>query len=124
MDISIVVPLFDEEESLPELCDWIDRVLTSSKLTYELILVDDGSKDGSWEQVISLKRTFPQIRGVKFRRNYGKSAALHTGFGLAEGEVVFTMDADLQDSPEEIPEMRKMIMEEGYDVVSGWKEKR
>ena len=124
MDISIVVPLFDEEESLPELCDWINRVLTSGKLTYELILVDDGSKDGSWKQIVSLKKTFPQIRGVKFRRNYGKSAALHTGFGLAEGEVVFTMDADLQDSPEEIPAMRKMIVEEGYDVVSGWKKKR
>ena len=124
MDISIVIPLFDEEESLPELCDWINRVLTSGKLTYELILVDDGSKDGSWKQIVSLKKTFPQIRGVKFRRNYGKSAALHTGFGLAEGEVIFTMDADLQDSPEEIPAMRKMIVEEGYDVVSGWKKKR
>ena len=99
-------------------------MLTSSKLTYELILVDDGSNDGSWQQIESLKNRFPQIRGVKFRRNYGKSAALHTGFGMAEGEVVFTMDADLQDSPEEIPAMRRMIVEEGYDVVSGWKKKR
>ncbi|MEN8227265.1 MAG: glycosyltransferase family 2 protein [Bacteroidota bacterium] len=124
MDVSIVVPLYNEEESLPELCDWIDRVLTSGKLTFELILVDDGSNDGSWQQIESLKKSFPQIKGVKFRRNYGKSAALHTGFGMAEGEVVFTMDADLQDSPEEIPEMRRMIVEEGYDVVSGWKKKR
>ena len=124
MDVSIVVPLFNEEESLPELCDWINRVLSSGNLTYELILVDDGSNDGSWQQIESLKNRFPQIRGVKFRRNYGKSAALHTGFGMAEGEVVFTMDADLQDSPEEIPAMRRMIVEEGYDVVSGWKKKR
>jgi len=124
MDVSIVIPLYNEEESLPELCDWINRVLSSSKLSFEVILVDDGSNDGSWEQVVSLKKTFPQIRGVKFRRNYGKSAALHTGFNMAEGDVVFTMDADLQDSPEEIPEMRKMIVEEGYDVVSGWKKKR
>ncbi|MEN8201375.1 MAG: glycosyltransferase family 2 protein [Bacteroidota bacterium] len=124
MDVSIVVPLFNEEESLPELCDWIKRVLTSNKLTYELILVDDGSNDGSWEQIETLKNTYPQIQGIKFRRNYGKSAALHTGFGVAKGEVVFTMDADLQDSPEEIPEMRRMIVEEGFDVVSGWKKKR
>lgn len=124
MNVSIVVPLFNEEESLPELCSWIDRVLSENKLSYELILVDDGSKDGSWEQIESLKQTHPQIKGVRFRRNYGKSAALHTGFALAGGEVVITMDADLQDSPEEIPEMRRMIIEEGYDVVSGWKKKR
>ncbi len=124
MNVSIVVPLYNEEESLPELCGWIDRVLSENKLSYEVILVDDGSKDGSWEQIESLKLTNPQIRGVKFRRNYGKSAALHTGFALALGEVVITMDADLQDSPEEIPEMRRMILEEGYDVVSGWKKKR
>ena len=109
---------------MPELCDWIDRVLTSHTLSYEVILVDDGSKDGSWSQIELLKLKFPQIKGIKFRRNYGKSAALHTGFGAAEGVVVFTMDADLQDSPEEIPEMRRMIVEEGYDVVSGWKKKR
>ncbi len=124
MNVSIVVPLFNEVESLPELCGWIDRVLSENKLSYEVILVDDGSKDGSWEQIESLKHIYPQIRGVRFRRNYGKSAALHTGFGMASGEVVITMDADLQDSPEEIPEMRRMILEEGYDVVSGWKKKR
>ncbi len=124
MNISIVVPLFNEEESLPELCDWINRVLTSNKLTYEVILVDDGSNDGSWEQIEALKERYPQVRGVKFRRNYGKSAALHTGFGMAAGEVVITMDADLQDNPEEIPEMRRMIVEDGFDVVSGWKKKR
>ena len=124
MNVSIVVPLFNEEESLPELCSWIDRVLSENKLSYELILVDDGSKDGSWKQIEKLKLSYKQIKGVSFRRNYGKSAALHTGFNLASGEVVITMDADLQDSPEEIPEMRRMILEEGYDVVSGWKKKR
>ena len=124
MNVSIVVPLFNEEESLPELCSWIDRVLSENKLSYELILVDDGSKDESWKQIEKLKLSYKQIKGVSFRRNYGKSAALHTGFNLASGEVVITMDADLQDSPEEIPEMRRMILEEGYDVVSGWKKKR
>jgi len=124
MNVSIVVPLFNEVESLPELCGWIDRVLSENKLSYEVILVDDGSKDGSWDQIENLKLTYPQVRGVRFRRNYGKSAALHTGFEKANGEVVITMDADLQDSPEEIPEMRRMILEEGYDVVSGWKKKR
>ena len=124
MDVSIVIPLLNEEESLSELCDWIDRVLSEHPLTYEAILVDDGSDDGSWAKIEALKKKYPQVRGIKFRRNYGKSAALHTGFGAASGEVVFTMDADLQDSPEEIPEMRRMIVEEGYDVVSGWKKKR
>jgi len=124
MNVSIVVPLFNEVESLPELCAWIDRVLSENKLSYEVILVDDGSNDGSWEQIESLKQSYSQVRGIRFRRNYGKSAALHTGFGKARGEVVITMDADLQDSPEEIPEMRRMILEEGYDVVSGWKKKR
>ncbi len=124
MDLSIVVPLYNEAESLPELCDWIHRVLTPEQLSYELILVDDGSNDGSWEQIVSLRQSYPQIRGIRFRRNYGKSAALHTGFRKASGKVVFTMDADLQDSPEEIPEMRRMILDEGYDVVSGWKKKR
>jgi glycosyltransferase involved in cell wall biosynthesis len=124
MDLSIVVPLYNEAESLPELCGWIDRVLSAHNLTYELILVDDGSNDGSWEQIAALSQEYSQIKGIKFRRNYGKSAALHTGFRKATGEVVFTMDADLQDSPEEIPEMRRMIVEEGYDVVSGWKKKR
>ena len=124
MNISVVVPLFNEEESLPELCEWIDRVLCENTLTYEVIFVDDGSNDGSWEQIVTLKRTYTQVRGIRFRRNNGKSAALHTGFRAAQGEVVITMDADLQDSPEEIPEMRRMIIEEGYDVVSGWKKKR
>jgi len=124
MDLSVVVPLFNEVESLPELCDWIDQVLSSHRLSYELILVDDGSNDGSWEKIEELKGRYPQIRGVRFRRNYGKSAALHTGFRQARGTVVCTMDADLQDSPEEIPEMRRMIVDEGYDVVSGWKKKR
>jgi len=124
MDLSIVIPLFNEVESLPELCDWISRVIRPHKLSYEMILVDDGSNDGSWEQIEFLKTSFPEIRGIKFRRNYGKSAALYTGFRMADGEVIFTMDADLQDSPEEIPEMRRMIIEQGYDVVSGWKKKR
>ncbi len=124
MDVSIVVPLYNEEESLPELSEWINRVLTSHKLSYELILVDDGSNDGSWEVVEQLSKKYKEVRGAKFRRNYGKSAALHTGFNMAEGDVVITMDADLQDSPEEIPEMRRMIIEEGFDVVSGWKKKR
>ena len=124
MDLSIVVPLYNEVESLPELCEWIDRVAKGHKLTYEVILVDDGSNDGSWEQIENLSKKYAGIRGARFRRNYGKSAALHTGFKMAQGEIVFTMDADLQDSPEEIPEMRRMIREEGYDVVSGWKKKR
>lgn len=124
MDLSIVVPLYNEEESLPELCEWINRVLSSNKLSYELILMDDGSNDGSWEVIEKLKKKYKEIKGVQFRRNYGKSAALHIGFGMATGEVVFTMDADLQDSPEEIPEMRRMVIEEDYDVVSGWKKKR
>lgn len=124
MDISIVVPLYNEEESLPELCDWINRVMTSNKLSYEVILVDDGSRDDSWAVIEDLKQKYKEVRGIQFRRNYGKSAALHTGFNTAVGEVVITMDADLQDSPEEIPEMRRMIVEDGYDVVSGWKKKR
>jgi glycosyltransferase involved in cell wall biosynthesis len=124
MDVSIIVPLYNEEESLPELCDWINRVLTSNKLSYEVILVDDGSRDGSWAVIEELKQKYNQVRGIQFRRNYGKSAALHTGFNKAMGDVVITMDADLQDSPEEIPEMRRMIVEEGYDVISGWKKKR
>ena len=124
MDVSIVVPLFNEEESLPELSEWIHRVMDENSLSYELIFVDDGSNDRSWEQIENLKERYSQVRGARFRRNYGKSAALHTGFGMAEGQVVFTLDADLQDSPEEIPEMRRMILEEDFDVVSGWKKKR
>jgi glycosyltransferase involved in cell wall biosynthesis len=124
MNVSVVVPLYNEVESLPELCGWIDDVLSEKQLSYEVILVDDGSNDGSWEQIEELKARYPQIKGIRFRRNYGKAAALHTGFQKVSGEVVITMDADLQDSPEEIPEMRRMILEEGYDVVSGWKKKR
>ena len=124
LDISVVVPFFNEEESLPELVAWIDRVATTNQLSYEIIMVDDGSTDGSWGVVEKLKEQYPQIRAISFMRNYGKSAALYCGFDMAEGEVVFTMDADLQDSPDEIPEMRRMILEEGYDLVSGWKKRR
>lgn len=124
LDISVVVPLYNEEESLPELVQWIDRVARTNELPYEIILIDDGSTDGSWSVVERLKEEYSAIKGVSFLRNYGKSAALYEGFKLAEGEVVFTMDADLQDSPDEIPQMRRMILEEGYDLVSGWKKKR
>ena len=124
LDISVVVPLYNEVESLAELTAWIDRVARENELSYEIILVDDGSSDGSWEEVERLKEHYPAIKGIRFARNYGKSAALYCGFAEAEGEVVFTMDADLQDSPDEIPEMRRMILEDGYDLVSGWKKKR
>ncbi len=122
MDLSIIIPLYNEAESLPELREWIDKVMTQNSLSYELIFVDDGSDDGSWDVVKSLAA--PNVKAVRFRRNYGKSAALYEGFALAEGEIVVTMDADLQDSPEEVPEMVRMIREEGYDLVSGWKQKR
>ncbi len=124
LDISVVVPLYNEQESLPELVAWIDRVAQNNLLSYEIIMVDDGSTDDSWEVVEQLKEQYPAIKGIRFARNYGKSAALYCGFDAAEGEVVFTMDADLQDSPDEIPEMRRMILEDGYDLVSGWKKKR
>ena len=124
LDISVVVPLYNEVESLAELTAWIDRVARENELSYEIILVDDGSSDGSWEEVERLKEHYPAIKGIRFARNYGKSAALYCGFAEAEGEVVLTMDADLQDSPDEIPEMRRMILEDGYDLVSGWKKKR
>ena len=124
LDISVVVPLYNEQESLSELTSWIDRVAKDNNLSYEIIMVDDGSTDDSWDMVEQLKEQFPAIKGIRFARNYGKSAALYCGFEAAEGEVVFTMDADLQDSPDEIPEMRRMILEEGYDLVSGWKKKR
>ena len=124
LDISVVVPLYDEAESLPELVAWIDRVMRREGLTYEVILVDDGSDDDSWQVVGRLKGDYPAVRGIRFARNYGKSAALYCGFAAAEGEVVVTMDADLQDSPDEIPELRRMILDEGYDLVSGWKKKR
>ena len=124
MDISLVIPLLNEVESLNELNSWIHQVMTDHSLTYELIMIDDGSNDGSWEKIQELKKQNPSIKGVKFRRNYGKSAALQIGFQMAKGDVVVTMDADLQDNPEEIPEMRRMILEDGYDLVSGWKKKR
>ncbi|MEX2370568.1 MAG: glycosyltransferase family 2 protein [Bacteroidales bacterium] len=124
MDISLVIPLLNEVESLDELNDWIDKVMKDHAFAYELIMIDDGSNDGSWEKIRELKERNPAVRGIKFRRNYGKSAALQVGFQLAQGDVIITMDADLQDNPEEIPEMRKMIIEEGYDLISGWKKKR
>lgn len=124
MDISVVIPLFNEEESLPELCEWIDRVMKANAFVYELVLIDDGSDDGSWTVIEGLKRVYPSLTAIKFRRNYGKSAALNVGFAAASGEVVITMDADLQDSPDEIPELYRRIKHEGFDLVSGWKQKR
>ena len=124
MDISIVIPLFNEEESLPELESWIDKVMIEHHLSYEVLMIDDGSNDRSWKVIENLSKKNPSVRGIKFRRNYGKSAALHTGFSASKGDVIITMDADLQDSPDEVPELYKMITEEGYDVVSGWKKKR
>ncbi|MBB6107305.1 Glycosyltransferase involved in cell wall bisynthesis [Mucilaginibacter lappiensis] len=124
MDISVVVPLYDEIESLPELTSWISRVMDENRFTYEIMLIDDGSKDGSWEMIKKLQLNNPFIKGIKFRRNYGKSAALNTGFEAANGNVIITMDADLQDSPDEIPELYRRITEENYDLISGWKAKR
>ena len=124
LDISVVVPLYNELESLAELVAWIDRVAKGNNLSYEIIMVDDGSSDDSWAEVERLKQEYSAVKGIRFARNYGKSAALYCGFAEAEGEVVFTMDADLQDSPDEIPQMRRMILEDGYDLVSGWKKKR
>lgn len=124
IDVSVVVPLYNERESLPELVAWIDRVAVGHGLSYEIILVDDGSSDGSWEVIEELRPQFPAVRAIGFARNYGKSAALYCGFEAAQGEVVVTMDADLQDSPDEIPELRRMVLEEGYDLVSGWKKRR
>jgi glycosyltransferase involved in cell wall biosynthesis len=124
MDISIVIPLFNEEESLPELVAWIERVMQASSFSYEVVMVDDGSSDGSWSVIEALAKGNPFVRGIKFRRNYGKSAALQVGFQTCQGNVVITMDADLQDSPDEIPELYRMIQEEGFDIVSGWKKKR
>lgn len=124
MDISVVVPLYNEEESLPELCEWISRVMQTHGFTYEIILVDDGSTDCSWKVVRDLSFNNPHVKGIRFNRNFGKSAALNTGFKKASGEVVVSMDADLQDSPDEIPMLYDMIKKEGYDMVSGWKKKR
>ena len=124
MDISIIIPLFNEEESLPELCSWIEKVMNKNNYSYEVLLIDDGSKDKSWSVIENISSKNSNIKGIKFRRNYGKSAALNVGFSKASGDVVITMDADLQDSPDEIPELYKMIMTDGYDLVSGWKQKR
>ena len=124
MDISIVIPLYNEAESLPELFEWIERVAKANGLTHEVIFVDDGSNDSSWQVIERLAQQSPNVKAVKFRRNYGKSPALYTGFLRAEGDVVITMDADLQDSPDEIPGLYKMIVDDGYDLVSGWKKKR
>ena len=124
MDISVVVPLYNEEESLPELIAWIDDVMQKHHFSYEAVFVDDGSTDPSWQVIAELKQQFASIKAIKFRRNYGKSAALNVGFAATQGEVIITMDADLQDSPDEIPELYRKIKEEGYDVISGWKKKR
>ncbi|OQY03450.1 MAG: glycosyltransferase [Bacteroidetes bacterium 4572_117] len=124
MDISLVISLYNEEESLPELIEWIAQVMKENKLSHEIILIDDGSTDNSWDIIEQLSEIHTEIKGIKFRRNYGKSAALFCGFDAAKGEVVITMDADLQDSPDEIPELYKMVKENGYDLVSGWKKKR
>src|SRR5690242_20555385 len=124
MDLSIVIPLKDEEESLPELAEWIRKVCEQHRYSYEVIMVDDGSTDRSWSVIEDLHRQNPVIKGIRFQRNYGKSAALNEAFKMTQGDVVITMDADLQDSPEEIPELRRMITEDGYDLVSGWKKVR
>jgi glycosyltransferase involved in cell wall biosynthesis len=124
MNISVVIPLLNEEESLPELCEWLEKVMIQNSFSYEIILIDDGSKDASWNVIEQLSSKNSHIRGIKFRRNYGKSAALNVGFEAAQGDVVITMDADLQDSPDEIPELYKMIVTDGNDLVSGWKQKR
>lgn len=124
IEISIVIPLLNEDESLPELHDWIKKVMQENAFTYEIIFIDDGSTDGSWNVIEALHEKNPAVRGIKFQRNYGKSAALQKGFEAANGEYVVTMDADLQDSPEEIPEMVRMLKEDGFDLVSGWKKKR
>ena len=124
MDISVIVPLYNEAESLPELEAWIERVMNENGFSYEILFINDGSTDESWEVIQKLRQKNPAVKGVCFRRNYGKSPALNTGFGLAQGDVVITMDADLQDSPDEIPELYRMITEDRYDLVSGWKQKR
>src|SRR6195952_3546611 len=124
MDISVVVPLYNEVESLPELTSWISSVMLENSFTYEILLIDDGSTDGSWDMILKLQENNPFIRGIKFRRNYGKSAALNVGFAATKGNVVITMDADLQDSPDEIPQLYRRIVEDKYDLVSGWKAKR
>ncbi len=124
MDLSVVIPVFNEEESVRELADWIEKVCVSSGYTFEIIFIDDGSTDSSWEKIRKLAEEKKSVKGIQFRRNYGKAAALHTGFREASGDVIITMDSDLQDSPDEIPELYRMIRDQGYDMVSGWKKKR
>lgn len=124
MNLSIVIPLYNEDESLPELHSWIERVMTENNFSYEIIFVDDGSTDTSWQVITQLREKSPHVKGIKFRRNYGKSPALHCAFAIAQGDVIITMDADLQDSPEEIPALYNMVVNEKYDLVSGWKKKR
>ena len=124
MNISVVIPLYNEDESLPPLMEWIHKVMMENQFTYEVVFVDDGSRDKSWSVIEALAQDYPAVRGIRFQRNYGKSAALQKGFEAAAGEVIITMDADLQDSPDEIPELYRLIVEEGYDLVSGWKKKR
>lgn len=124
MDLSLVIPVYNEEESLPELAEWIIKVCDSEGFSYEILFIDDGSNDSSWKVIGKLSSENRKIKGVRFRRNYGKAAALHTGFGLAEGEVIITMDSDLQDNPDEIPGLARMILNDGFDLVSGWKRKR
>jgi glycosyltransferase involved in cell wall biosynthesis len=124
MDLSVVVPVFNEEESLPELTSWIEKVCINAKISFEIIYIDDGSSDSSWKIIDGLSKEKSFVKGLRFRRNYGKAAALHTGFSEASGDVVITMDSDLQDSPDEIPELVRMVAEDGYDIVSGWKKKR
>jgi glycosyltransferase involved in cell wall biosynthesis len=124
LNISVIIPAKDEEESLPELSSWISRVMQSHGFSYEIIFIDDGSEDKTWDTIVELRKSNPAIKGLKFNRNFGKSAALHVGFKAAKGDVVITMDADLQDSPDEIPELYKMIKEQGFHLVSGWKKKR
>jgi len=124
MDISIIIPFLNEAESLPELTEWIKNVVVKNNFSYEIIMIDDGSTDDSWQVVEELRKRNPCIKGIKFQRNYGKSAALNEGFRAAQGDIIITMDGDLQDSPEEIPELRRMILEDGFDLVSGWKKTR
>ncbi len=124
MDLSVVIPVYNEEESVRELSDWIERVCVSSGYSFEVIFIDDGSTDSSWKKIKELAEEKKSVKGIRFRRNYGKAAALHTGFGESSGDVVITMDSDLQDSPDEIPELYRMVKEEGYHLVSGWKKKR
>ena len=124
MDVSVVIPVYNEEESIDELAAWIEKVCAREKLSFEMIFIDDGSSDSSWQKITALEKDNNTIKGLRFRRNYGKAAALHTGFSEAKGDVVITMDSDLQDSPEEIPDLVRMINQEGYDLVSGWKKKR